>query len=81
MESTERTERLLILLLLQGLKTATQREKVLQLNAAGLANSEIAEYLGTTPQVVSQYLYEDRKKRPAGVAKTTRRRATSKSAT
>jgi hypothetical protein len=54
-------ERTLILLLLQGMKGATQGEKVKQLSLVGLANSEIAEYVGTSPQVVANYIYADRK--------------------
>ncbi len=61
MISDDRVERVLILLLLQEMKGATQREKVRLLNLAGLANSEIAEYLETSPQVVAQYIYEARK--------------------
>jgi DNA-directed RNA polymerase specialized sigma24 family protein len=57
----ERTERLLALLLLQGMKSAPQREKVLQLNLAGFSNVEIADLLGITGAGVSQALYEARK--------------------
>ena len=58
-------ERLLILLLLQQMKGATQREKVKQLNMVGLTNSEIAEYLETSPQVVATYVYEGKKGKKA----------------
>ncbi len=59
----DRIERALIVLLLQNMKGQTLREKVLQLNLIGLANSEIAEFLGTTSAAVSQYLYEARRGR------------------
>lgn len=60
-EADDRLERILILLLLQGMKGSTQREKVKQLNLIGLTNSEIAEYVETSPQVVAQYVYQGRK--------------------
>lgn len=60
-ETDDRLERILILLLLQGMKGSTQREKVKQLNLIGLPNSEIAEYVETSPQVVANYIYEGRK--------------------
>ena len=64
-DSTERVERLLALLLLAQFKSATQREKVLQLNLAGFSNIEIAELLQTTPAVVSQNLYEAKRSKTA----------------
>lgn len=60
-EADDRLERILILLLLQQMKGATQREKVKQLNMVGLTNSEIAEYVETSPQVVANYVYEGKK--------------------
>lgn len=61
MDVTDRTERLLALVLLQHLKGVSQREKVLQLNLAGFSNTEIADLLQTTSAVVSQSLYTARR--------------------
>jgi DNA-directed RNA polymerase specialized sigma24 family protein len=55
-----RVERLLALLLIR--QFSTQRERVFQLNLAGFTNTEIADLLQTTAGVVSQVLYEARKK-------------------
>jgi DNA-binding NarL/FixJ family response regulator len=64
MESrSERTERLLVAILLQSMKNAPQKDKVIQLNIVGFSNLEIAEFLKTSPQVVAQYLYEIRKQK------------------
>jgi hypothetical protein len=52
----ERGERLLVLLLLQNLKQAPLKEKILQLNLAGFSNIEIAEFLQTTPAIVGKEL-------------------------
>jgi len=57
----QRIERLLVAILLQSMKNAPQKDKVVQLNIAGFSNIEIAEFLKTTPQVVAQYLYVTRK--------------------
>lgn len=68
MKTTDRTERLLVMILLQHIKEAPQAKKIYQLNLAGLSNIEIANVLETTPQVVSQTIYEmrrgGRKKKP-----------------
>ena len=56
----DRVERALVVLILQTMKGQSTREKVVQLNLVGLANSEIAEFVGTTPAAVAQYLYEAR---------------------
>lgn len=61
MDVTDRMERLLALLLLQHLKSAPQRERVLHLSLAGFSNTEIADLLQTTSAVVSQSLYEARR--------------------
>jgi len=61
MESFDRTERLLALVLLNQLKGATQREKALQLNIAGFTNVEIADLLQTSGTGVSDMLYKARK--------------------
>jgi DNA-directed RNA polymerase specialized sigma24 family protein len=58
MQDTDRLERLLALLLLAQLKGSTQREKIHQLNLAGLSNVEIANILGITTAGVAQGLYE-----------------------
>ena len=68
-EAADRTERLLTLLVLQNMKGATQREKALQLSLAGFSNVEIANFLDTSPQNVSQVLYESRKKKTGKVTK------------
>lgn len=60
--AVDRTQRLLAVLLLQGMKSASQKEKALQLSLAGFTNVEIADLLQTSPQVVAQHLYEARKK-------------------
>ncbi len=60
---TDRSERLLALLLLQNMKGSTQAEKVLQLSLAGFTNVEIADLLQTTAAVVSQNLYAMRMRR------------------
>lgn len=62
MDASIRTEYLLALILLNGMKNATQREKVHQLNLAGFSNSEIADLLQTTSAVIAQALYEGRRK-------------------
>lgn len=62
-EENPRSERLLVLLLLQQMKGTTAKEKARALNLAGFANSEIAELLETSPQVVANYLYELRSQR------------------
>lgn len=57
----DRTERLLAIMLLETMKSASQREKALRLSLAGFSNVEIADLLQTSPQVVAQHLYESRK--------------------
>lgn len=69
MQSGDRVEKLLALLLLQGLKAASQREKALHLSIAGFTNTEIADLLQTTVGVVAQSLYEARRN-PKKKAKT-----------
>jgi len=58
---TDRIERLLVLILIQSLKGASQKEKVLQLNVAGFSNIEIAEFLNTNPSVVAVSLSQSKK--------------------
>ena len=60
-KSNERIERLLVLLLLQSMKEATQREKALQLNIAGFSNIEIAEFLDTNPATIAVSLSKSKK--------------------
>ena len=62
MPSEDRAEKLLALLLLQQLKSASQRKKALHLSLAGFTNTEIADLLQTTAGVVAQSLYETRRK-------------------
>ncbi len=62
-QSNERIERLLALLLLQSVKTASLATKALELSIAGFTNVEIADLLGTNSAVVSQSLYAERKKK------------------
>lgn len=58
METVDRVERLLALLLLQQLTTT--REKAVALSIASFTNSEIADLLQTSANVVAQSLYEAR---------------------
>ena len=60
-KSNERIERLLVLILLQSMKEATQREKTLQLNMAGFSNIEIAEFLETNPATIAVSLSKSKK--------------------
>ncbi len=62
-EMDNRTEKILALLLLQGMKAATQAEKAVQLSVAGFTAAEIADLLKTNAAVVHQHLYAMRKKK------------------
>jgi len=62
-ENATRSETILALLLLQGMKGATEAEKALQLNLAGFTAVEIANLLQTNAAVVHQHLYSMRKKK------------------
>jgi len=62
-ETQNRAEKILALLLLQGMKGATQAEKSVQLSAAGFTAFEIADLLDTSTAVVHQHLYATRKKK------------------
>jgi DNA-directed RNA polymerase specialized sigma24 family protein len=62
-EIGNRTEKMLALLLLQGMKGATQAEKAVQLSVAGFTAVEIADLLDTKAAVVHQHLYTMRKKK------------------
>ena len=57
--STDRTEKLLALLLLKDIEE--QKEKIRTLNLAGFSNVEIADLLQTSSPIVAQSLYEVRK--------------------
>jgi len=60
-ELSDRSERLLALLLLQNMKTANLPTKAKELSIAGFTNAEIADLLQTNPAVISQSLYTARK--------------------
>jgi DNA-directed RNA polymerase specialized sigma24 family protein len=62
-ETGSRVEKILAILLLQGLKGSTQSEKALQLSVAGFTAVEIADLLQTSTAVVHQHLYAMRKKK------------------
>ncbi len=76
--SMDRTERVLALILIQGMKGAPQRDKVLQLSLAGFSNLEIADLLQMTGPGVSQALYEARN--PKKPSSRTKKPATKRSA-
>jgi hypothetical protein len=61
MDQNDRTERLLALILLNQMKGASKRDKIVELSVAGFTNVEIADIVQTTTAVVSQVLYETRK--------------------
>lgn len=58
-----RIENLLVMILLNSLKGALIPEKALPLHLAGFSNIEIADFLQTTPKVVSNALSAKRKKK------------------
>ena len=62
MDSLERVERLLALLLVHEMKGTSQREKAQQLSVAGFTNTEIADLLQTSAAVIATNLYSARKK-------------------
>lgn len=62
-DASDRTERLLAVLLIQTMKGATKAEKAVQLSLAGLTNVEISNLLETTPGLIGQLLYTARKKK------------------
>lgn len=63
MEKLDRTEKLLVLILLSALKGTTMAEKANQLNLAGFSNLEVANFLQTKPPVIAQLLYGLRKQK------------------
>jgi len=74
MATSDRSERILALLLLSNLKDASQQEKVLQLSLAGFSNWEIADLLGTSTAVVATSRYSAKKTGARKKATTGRRR-------
>jgi DNA-binding CsgD family transcriptional regulator len=57
----DRVERLLALILTEGIKS--NKEKAIKLSLSAFTNAEIAELLGITPQVVANYLSEHRREK------------------
>jgi DNA-binding NarL/FixJ family response regulator len=62
-ESSDRIERLLALLLIHTMKGSTQAEQALQLSIAGFTNVEISNLLETTQGTVAQYRHVAKKKK------------------
>ncbi len=60
-EFSDRTEKLLALILLQTMKGSSQADKAAQLNLAGFTAVETADLLNTTAAVIRQLLYTARK--------------------
>jgi DNA-binding NarL/FixJ family response regulator len=74
MAESDRSERLLALLLLQNMKSTSAQQKIVQLNVAGFSNVEIADILQTTSAAVAQSLYASSRKPPRrGRAKTVKK--------
>jgi hypothetical protein len=62
-------DRIAAFAMLDAMKDATQAQKSLRLSLVGFTNGEIAQMLQTTPAVVAQNLYNERRKagkKPAG---------------
>ena len=55
-------DRIAAFAMLDGMVNASQAQKCLRLALVGFTNAEIAEMLQTTPAVVAQSLYAERKK-------------------
>jgi DNA-directed RNA polymerase specialized sigma24 family protein len=62
-EIGNRAEKILALLLLNGMKGATKAEKAVQLSVAGFTAVEIADLLETNAAAIHQYLYTMRRKK------------------
>lgn len=60
-DKNDRTENLLVMILLNSMKGAPIAEKAHQLNLAGFSNVEIADFLQTSTPVIAQSLYSKRK--------------------
>ncbi len=56
------SDRIAAFMMLDGMNQASQAQKCLRLALVGFTNAEIAEMLQTTPGVVGQSLYTERKK-------------------
>jgi DNA-binding NarL/FixJ family response regulator len=61
MATTDRSEKILALLLLNSLKGSSQQEKIVQLSLAGFSNLEIADLLQTTNTAVATSRYAAKK--------------------
>lgn len=61
-------DRIAAFTMLDAMREATQAQKCLRLTLVGFTNAEIATMLQTSPAVVAQNLYQERKKqkRPGG---------------
>ncbi len=73
MKASDRAERLLALLLLEQMKSATQAAKVLKLNLGGFSNVEIADIMQMSSFQVAQALYVARKSPTSKPKKKTRK--------
>jgi DNA-binding CsgD family transcriptional regulator len=62
MDTSDRVERLLALLLVNDMKGSSQSVKAQQLSVAGFTNTEIADLLQTSAAVIATYLYQARRK-------------------
>lgn len=62
-ESNERVEKLLSLILLQAMKDDSQKKKIEVLNKSGFSNVEIADILETSSSVVAKELSINRSKK------------------
>ena len=65
----ERIETLLALILARSYKGEPVVEAASALSIAGFTNVEIADLLKTSPQTITQLLYEKRKKKASGQKK------------
>ncbi|HEV2111383.1 MAG TPA: hypothetical protein VGT99_08520 [Gammaproteobacteria bacterium] len=61
MDSSDRIEKILAMMLLNQLGNLSQRDKAIQLSLVGFSNAEIADLLQTKAGVIAQGLYEVRK--------------------
>ena len=75
-ESSEKTEKLLSLLVLQGMRDQTMTERAAVLSRVGFDNAEIAKLLGTDAHTIAQTLYKVR-----GAGKKTKKRNVAKKGT
>lgn len=61
MATSDRSERILALLLLTSMQGASQKQKIVQLSLAGFSNLEIADLLQTTNTAVATHRYAAKK--------------------